>query len=207
MLFTKPAHSLIFTGIILTAIAVFALPAQNIMSDSEQARQSNDEARVRQLNDELLRIHGEMQQLSPDRWEALRNEAEPVLEQRFAALSNLIQENPKEALKHAFSPELANDLAAKFPQTALRLERHGTWRGQVERWIFDNADLKSSRSVLRMKVRQQTFDVHFAGPEPKGLKSGDVLEVTGVQVGHMLVALSGTVHGSTLPATTDQLGR
>jgi len=185
MFFAKPARTLFFSAAITFSIA--ALLAQDTNPAPE---------RVRQLNNGLLRIHGEMQQISPEQWTTLREEAAPVLEQRFAALSEMIQRNPREALKYAFSSELADDLAAKFPQSLSHIERHGTWQGPVDRWVIDYADQKSSREVLQMKIGQQTFAVHFAGTEPAGLKSGDMLEVTGVQVGSMLVASSGTVESS-----------
>src|SRR5882724_3160107 len=182
MFFGKPARSFFFSAAI--ALSIAALPAQNTNPAGE---------RIRQLNNHFLRIHGAMQRISPNQWEALREEAAPVLEQRFAALGELIQRNPREALKHAFSPDLIDDLAAKFPQSTSHLERHGTWQGPVERWIFDSADWKSSRELLQMKAGQQTFEVHFAGPEPAGLNTGDVLEVTGVQVGNLLAVSAGEV--------------
>src|SRR5713226_5161135 len=106
MFSTKPVNSLIFSGLILFTTAVFSLPAQEINRGEARVQQLNRAVHVRQLNNEPLRIHGEMQQISPDQWEALREEAAPVLAQRFAALSELIQRNPEEALKFAFSPEL-----------------------------------------------------------------------------------------------------
>jgi M6 family metalloprotease-like protein len=165
-----------------------------------------DGERVRGLNNDLLRIHGEMQQLSSEQWESLREKASPILEQRFTALSQMIQHNPGEALKFAFSPELADELAAKFPPAAAYLEKHGTWKGQVERWVVDYADKKSSREILQMHLGQQTFEVHFANAEPVGLKSGDMLEVTGVQVGSMLVASGGTIQGCELGVLTSSSG-
>jgi M6 family metalloprotease-like protein len=103
MFFAKPARSFFFSAAI--ALSIAALPAENTNPAGQ---------RVRQLNNDLLRIHGYMQQIAPDQWEALREEAAPVLEQRFAALSEMIQRDPSEALKYAFSPELADDLAAKI---------------------------------------------------------------------------------------------
>ena len=193
MFSSKPANPFIFSGLILFTTSVLSLPAQEISRNGARVRFSNQAVQVRQLNNELLRIHGEMQQIPPDQWTALREEAVPVLAQRFAALGELIQRNPREALKHAFSPELLDDLAAKFPQALSQIERHGTWQGPVERRIFDSADWKSSRELLQMKAGQQTFEVHFAGPEPAGLNTGDVLEVTGVQVGNLLAASAGEV--------------
>src|SRR5690348_2571680 len=142
MFSAKPARSLMICGPLLLTIAVCSLWAQETNPGEARLDRSNRALQVRQLNNELLRIHGEMQDLAPDQWEALREEAAPVLAQRFAALGELIQRNPGEALKHAFSADLIDELAVKFPQFTSQLERHGTWRGPVERWVFDSADLK-----------------------------------------------------------------
>ena len=202
MHFRKPANSLFIGGLILIAPGMFSLYAQERITRGLTANQPTGGAQLRGLNDQLLRIHGQMQQISPDRWQPLREEASPVIAQRFAALSAMIQQNPTEALSFAFSPELAADLAAKFPGSVSSLETNGTWRGPVERWAFDSADWKSSREVLQMKIGQQIFEVHFAGLEPAGLKSGDVLQVTGVQVGNLLAAPGGTVESPELMTRT-----
>src|SRR5262245_38542191 len=152
MLFSKPANSLILRGLIGLTIAVAVAQAQKIDSDSTNEREMNHSLRMREMNNEILRLHDEMQQISPERWESIRDEAAPVLEQRFAALSQMVQRNPGEGLKFAFSAELIDDLATKFPQLVSRIEKHGAWQGPVERRFYDYADPQSSREVLIMKV-------------------------------------------------------
>src|SRR5438128_4393685 len=68
-------------------------------------------ARVRALNNSLLRLHGQMQQAGPSDAALLRSQAAPVLSQRAAALTYLISTDPRAGLSFAFSPELLADLA------------------------------------------------------------------------------------------------
>src|SRR5215467_11587062 len=207
MHFRQPANPLFIGGLMLFTAGVSWLYAQEQVPRDAPAGRRIEAVQLRELNNELLRIHGEMQRSASEQWTTLRDEAAPVLQQRFAALSVMIQQNPHEALKYAFSPELANDLAARFPLFASYLERHGAWQGPVELWAFDSADLKSSRSALMMNVGEQILEVHFAGPEPRGLKTGAVLEIVGVQVGNVVVAFNGTVHNSTLAKPTTRSHR
>src|SRR6266568_426625 len=88
-------------------------------------------ARLRVLNNSLLRLHGKMQQGSPSNIGQLRGQAAAVIAQRAAALSNLCQNDPHAALSFAFSQELLTDLEAKFPQSASRLESHTTVSGPI----------------------------------------------------------------------------
>src|SRR5206468_10212979 len=100
-----------------------------------------------------------------------------------AALRDLIRSDPAQALSLALSPETLAELAAAFPESAFSLESYGTWQGPIERWVADSADLKWSRTLTRMNIGAQALDLYFAGPEPAGLTSGSMLQVTGVQVG------------------------
>src|SRR5438876_11730989 len=52
-------------------------------------------ARVRALNNSLLRLHGQMQQAGPSDAALLRSQAAPVLSQRAAALTYLISADPR----------------------------------------------------------------------------------------------------------------
>ncbi len=182
---------------VLGLTTLLALQAQEANPPAAPASEAASAAQLLALNSKLLHIHGQMQQLLPDQWQPLREEAAPVMAQRFAALSAMVQQNTAVALSFAFSPELAADLALKFPDSASSLETNANWQGPVERWVFDSADLKSSREVLQLKTASSTFELHFAGPEPAGLKSGDVLEVTGVQIGNLLAASAGTIRDPT----------
>ena len=153
--------------------------------------------RVRSFNNELLRVHAAAAQGNR---EQLRAEAAQLIEARAAALRQLTEEEPEQALALAFSPDLLAELGKTFPEAAARLEAHGTWQGALERWVFDSADLKTSRTVNRMRVGQQDVELHFTGAGP-ALKNGDLLQATGVLVGDQLaVAGSTTVATATTPA-------
>src|SRR5215467_2756509 len=71
---------------------------------------------VRDLNNQVLQLHGQLQQASADQAGAVRQQAAQVLASRAAALRTLIQENPGEALKLGFSQDLLSTLADAFPQ-------------------------------------------------------------------------------------------
>ena len=93
----------------------------------------------------------------------------------------------------AFSKAALANFAAVFPESASQLESHGTWEGEVEYLVQDNADLKTSRSIQRIKTGVETLELHFADTEPTGLKSGDRLRVNGARVGTQVAAYGGSV--------------
>ena len=97
-------------------------------------------ARMREFNNELLRLHAEIGRTPQADQAALRSSTAGVIEQRAAFLSALTRGNPRQALSLAFSPEFLSELATTFPQSASQLEAHGTWRGILEYLIIDNAD-------------------------------------------------------------------
>jgi len=167
-----------------------------------QAQDNPAAARARALNNALLNLHGQMQRATPNEAALLHSQAVNVIAERAAALSALIQQDARQGLSFAFSPELLADLAAKFPASAGLLESHGTWTGLIEYWISDDAKMNRHQSMRLMKKGQQTLQVYFAGPEPKGLKSGDLLEASGILVGTTLAASGGTVTGTSLPAAS-----
>jgi len=173
-----------------------------LCSGALQAQDNPAAARARALNNALLGLHGQMQQAASSEAALLHSRAAKVIEQRAAVLTALIQQDARQGLSFAFSPELLADLAAKFPESASQLEQHGTWRGPVEYRIIDRADRKSHGLQILMTVGQQKFEIHFAGVEPAGLKSGDLLEISGVQSGATMAALGGTVTGTSLPAAS-----
>src|SRR6266853_2743544 len=160
---------------IITAICLFFslsnASAQGHGSTSSSSHESERAAQVRALNNSVLQLHGQMQENTSGA-AGIHSQAAIVLTQRAAALQTLIQEDPRVALTFAFSPELLADLAAKFPDSATQLESHTTVSGPIQHWIFDNADLKTSRSAYQMKVGAQTFNLYFAGTEPPVVKGG-----------------------------------
>jgi len=168
-------------------LLVFGLLSQPVNAQVDRA------ARVRALNNDLLRLHGEASQNGPGQAVALQSQAAQVIGQRAEALRNLIQQDPHQALALAFSADTLAQLAATFPKPAVQLESHRILQGSVERWIGDSADLKSSVTVTRMKSGAQILDLYFSGTEPAGLTSGSTLQATGLQVGATVAVTSSTL--------------
>src|SRR6266849_7321236 len=150
--------------------------AQTPSTDSD----SPAAARMRALNNSLLNLHGQMQSRAND-FGPLHIQADKVIAQRSAALTQLIQNDPHAALTFALSPELLADMAAKFQRSASSLELHATVTGQVQHWIADYPGLMRSRSIWRMNVGGRSLDLYFDGQEPANLKSNQLLQATGVQ--------------------------
>jgi M6 family metalloprotease-like protein len=165
--------------------------------------QEDPATRLRGLNDELLQLHSEVLSYSTDQSTAQRSGAAHLIQQRAAALGDLIQHDPAQALSLALSPEVLEDLAVAFPESASSLELHGKWHGSIERWVADGADLRSSKTLTRLNTGNLSLDLHFAGLEPAGLTSGSILEATGVQVGtRVAVIYSSITSSNTLKTST-----
>ncbi len=196
----------IYCSLFILGLLILLSATSGLAQDGAGATESSTAAHVRSLNNALMRIHGQMQQAGSHDVALLRGQAATVIGQRAAALSKLIETNPRAALSFAFSPELLADLAAKFPNAAAQLESHATLTGPIEHWIADYPD-RTYRSLFKMRVGQQMLSLHFAGQEPANLKSGEALEVTGVVVGSVMAVLtnrpvqSGTASASA-PMTT-----
>jgi M6 family metalloprotease-like protein len=163
-------------------------------------------ARMRQLNNDLLRIQGQANQASPSEAAQLHSQAAAVFQERVEALVALIQTDAAEALKQALPSGVLDTLAATFPELASQLESQGSWQGPVDYLIADYPD-KTHRAIRRMKVGSEVLEIEFAGPEPPGLKSGDILSVHGVRAGNTVAAADGNVSGSIVaPATCSTKG-
>jgi len=163
------------------------------------AQESQGAGRVRLLNKAVLEIHGQAQAGGAA---GLHGQAAAVLAKRAGALQDLMREDPHAALSLAFSPDLLDDLAAKFPDSAAYLETHGSWEGPVEVTVNDDLVRKVSKTSVRLKAAGQEFDVHFAGSQPAGLKCGKVLRVEGVALTTTMAAVGGTVTDTVLPAAS-----
>lgn len=176
-----------------TALALLSLTLA--FTSSTLARNAQDHAdsaagaKIRALSNQLLQLHGQLQQrVSRSAAAGVRSQAATVIAARAAALESLIQQDPRAALSFAFSPELLADMAAKFPQSASLLETNVTLTGQLQHWIADAPDLKSSQTYWRMTAGSNTYDLHFSGAEPS-LKPGQLLKATGIVVGSEMAVL------------------
>ncbi len=208
MLSNRLNRSRVLTLSFLATIAalVFVLHAFFLTPAAPAQQESPAAARVRGLNNHLLRIHGQMQQATPNEAAQLRNQAATVIEERAAALRALVKQSPKQALSLAFSPELLADLAAKFPQSTASLESHVRRKGPIEYFISDDATMTRHGSLIAMQAGSETLEVYFAESIPAGLTSGVVLEVQGVQAGNLLAAEGGATITSTTAQTCSTAG-
>ena len=93
------------------------------------AQGNSEEARLRALNAEALRLRGLLYSATANEQAQIRSQAGATFEQRQASLESLMASLPATALRLAFPVEVLSDLAAAFPQSAARLETRGTWQG------------------------------------------------------------------------------
>jgi len=156
-------------------------------------------ARVRGFNNQLLTVYGRLFSSPARDAMALRSQFAGMIRQRQALLGELIEKNPAQALSFAFSQDVLANMSAAFPESASKLESEGAWEGELEYVILDSPDLTSHRAVYRMKVGNETYDIHFAKEEPVGLKCRDRLRVRGVRVGSHVAAADGNIQ-SVAPA-------
>ena len=153
------------------------------------------------MNNSLLRLHGLLQAAtSANQVASLRSQAAPLLEERLGALSALIEQDASEAISLAFSEDLLAELAVAFPHSVSRLESHGVWQGTLEYNLIDDAQMSKHSAVRRMQTGSEELEIHFSGPEPEGLKTGDVLLARGVRAGRNVAAADGSIVGSRVEA-------
>jgi M6 family metalloprotease-like protein len=157
--------------------------------------------RVRALNGQVLRLDGEIRQAPDGTTAALRSQATAAIRRRSAELRALMASDPAQALSLALSPELASELASRYPEAAASLETHGIWQGNLEYWIADYPH-GAHRSVFRLKTSRGTMDVHFAGREPAGIGNGGAFAIEGVLAGDTLAAMSDGVRPMAATTTT-----
>ena len=173
---------------VLMTIAIFVSVAPALTAQSDASA-----ARVRGFNNQLLTVYSRLLSSPAGEAIALRSQFASMIQQRQAVLGEMIEKNPAQALSFAFSQDVLANMSATFPESASRLEAAGTWEGEVETVIFDRPDLSTHRTVYRMNVGGETYDIHFAKDEPVGLKCRDRLQVRGVRVGSNVAAADGNI--------------
>lgn len=150
---------------------------------------------VRTLNNRVLQFHGAIQRAANAAEAAqIRSQAAPVITSRAAALTALIREDSNAALGLAFSQDLRNDLAAKFPEVANSLEQHGTWSGTSDHLIFDDPERRFRRFQVSVKSGNEILEIYSAG-EPHCV-SGNTLSSTGIRINNVVAAGSTNVTAS-----------
>ena len=162
--------------------------------------------KVRLLNGSALQLHGESQiarnEVRPDiagsraRLSAVRLQAAAVLEERAEALGALIESDPAEALRLGFPQDILDALLRAFPESAGNLESYGVWSGAAEYVILDDANMQSSKAVVKMTAGQDEIQIHFSGDAPRDLQCGATLQVEGMNLKGHVAASAGSVQAA-----------
>jgi M6 family metalloprotease-like protein len=163
------------------AIAVLLLPVLS-------AQQSVKGQRVTRLNNEILDVYTRSVRAGGER-PGLRQQAQQLLQQREEALADLASDSPREALASALPADLAGDLARAFPESASRVERHGSLIGVLEVEVEDGEDLQEHKVIRHIRVGRDRFRVHFSGDALEA-ESGSLVQLDGMLVGESMVAES-----------------
>jgi M6 family metalloprotease-like protein len=157
---------------------------------------------IRNLNGQILRLQADVDKAAPGVQAMLRAQATPLLARRAQLLETLTRQDPAEALRVGFPPEVLARLAAAFPQSVSLLEVRGVWRGPIEYLIVDDATLSRHESIVRLAVNGRPRRVRFAAGEPPDLKSGDLLRLEGLLAGGELAAATSAVEATALTCST-----
>src|SRR5690349_15841708 len=156
----------IFTTLLLVAATL-------VCSSVARAQGNSQAAKLRQLNNQLLHLHGQLNAAINSNGNSLHSQASAVIAERFAALQALIEEDPETALEFGFDGELLEALKESFPESAAKLESQGSWTGPVQYLIFDDATLMNHRVDIKMAAAGETLKLHFKDHEPTWFKCND----------------------------------
>src|SRR5262249_53107530 len=84
------------------------------------------------------------------------------------------------------------EMSAAFPESAAKLESYGTWRGSIEQWVAESADLRSSAILIRMRTGGRALDLYFTEPQPVGLPAGSTAEGSRIRARNTAIVTSST---------------
>lgn len=167
-----------------------------LLAPSLVAQQSAKGRRVTSLNNEILDVYTRSVRAGGER-PGLRQRAEELLAERETALTDLAADSPDEALSSALPAGLAGDLARAFPDSAQRVERHGSLIGVLEVEVEDGEDLQEHRVIRHVRVGRDRFRVHYSR-NTLSARSGDLVQLEGMLVGESMVAE--TIEGTSASA-------
>jgi len=172
-------------GLAITALLV--LSAFSTVT-AQSPRRVEQERNVRSLNGNLLDAFWRMKDLGAgNAAQAARGQVEQLVLQRAAALEQLIQESPEDALALGFSTELLAELSEALPAVAGRLETRGKWRGNASVTVEDDENFESHRTVHSLETADGPLSLHFASDE-MAMESGEVWDIEGVRLGAEVAA-------------------
>ena len=155
------------------------------------AEQSDRGKTVTRLNNEILRVYSRSVRGGGDT-SALRQQAQELLQEREEALAALVDESPDAALDSALPPEVASEVARAFPESAARIERHGSLIGVLEIEVEDDENLVNHRMIHRLRVGRDRFRMRFSG-DATTAEAGSLMKVDGMLVGESIVTESASL--------------
>jgi M6 family metalloprotease-like protein len=174
---------------------LLAVGASLFVGNMASARQRATADHVRSMNNQMLQLHAQALATTGS-MATLQAQATGVTQKRIEALSALIADDPDEALRLAFPPDVLSELASSFPESRRRLESHGRWEGPTEYFIADSSDFRSHREIRQMSTGGEVLSIHFAGKAPNEMKNGDILRVEGVRAGNRVATYGETASSS-----------
>ncbi|NJD31904.1 MAG: hypothetical protein FIB04_08465 [Gammaproteobacteria bacterium] len=140
---------------------------------------------VRAMNGDVLRLQSEARRTKAT---DVGTRAAKSLAKRQMALQKLIDRDPAAAAAIALPGKVLAQLGQTFPAQKATLEQRGSWDGEVEYLIEDDAKLQSHRKIFRLLRGADSLELSFAGREPPRLRSGQRLRVGGVRAARSVAA-------------------
>ncbi len=167
------------------------LAAALLLVSALGAQQSDRSKTVERLNNEILRVYSRSVRGGGDT-SALRQQAQELLQQREEAMAALVDESPDAALNAALPADVANEVARAFPESAARVERHGSLIGVLEIEVEDDENLVHHKTIHRLRVGRDRYRMRFSGDAPAA-QAGSLMRVDGMLVGESIVTESASL--------------
>ena len=164
----------------------------------------NPSVEARRLTQELIALRGQFLHGNAAQHEALYQNMLDKAARRHEFMSELMEQNPAEALHLSIPAALRADLPAAVQAL---LEEEATLEGTFEA-TYECGE-EESRLLFALQTEGETFSLHFARQHPEYLKTGARVRVRGIKLGTML-ALDPTGSSSSLqeivPASDNTFG-
>jgi M6 family metalloprotease-like protein len=140
------------------------------------AQEAAPVARMRALNDTVLKHHELAAHSAGNLTAGLRSQAAIDIQRREAALASLIETDPDSALNLAFSPDLLDSMRAAFPDSAAHFETQRTWTGSLQTAVEDDLDLKTAKTINRLITGGGALNVYLSGNQPQPISGQMTVE-------------------------------
>jgi hypothetical protein len=176
-----------------TKIAVFLLLGLVLASPLYLSYAQTSSTDVESLTNELLSLNNQHRAAHPSKQPQLLKEIVRVVTARKDLLADLIQNNPKEALRVAMSPDRRASLPAIVQSD---VEQEITAEGTLM-VLHEDRDPGSRYLHFLYTAPDNRYSLHFAS-SPLALKTGDRVRVRGLRVKRAVALSSGSTSVTTL---------